>query len=81
MEHLERSDELRGRAVVDKGNEEGKLKRISRVSSRRGCEYTEEDANNYRSECESVRPQPFRIDLLELTVLLGWNDGGMKPSP
>jgi hypothetical protein len=23
----------------------------------------------------------IRIDFLELTVLLGWNDGEMKPSP
>ena len=53
VEHLERSAELRGRAVVDNENAEEKLNQKFSVSSRSGCEYTKEDANDYRSGCES----------------------------
>jgi hypothetical protein len=44
---------LRTRAVVDNGSEEGILIQGFGVSSRSGCEYTKEDANDYRSGCES----------------------------
>jgi hypothetical protein len=35
------------------GPERGELNKRSLVSSRSGCEYTKEDANDYRSGCES----------------------------